>query len=516
MHPWRRFAILVVVAVSSSAGSTAWSLDAAGVLVLYNVNSSEGTEIANYYAQVHPGVRLLGLSGVGTGESISASDYLSTIRPQVQAALTSSTDVIVTTKGLPVRIQVTEPAPTSVWPNLPTYVDPYGQTRSILSWKPYSSLESELTAVDTIASWQMMGDQSFTIANQFTANPYYLSNASFSHAAYGSRLTARLDGFSTGDVIAAIDRAQNAFIGPANASDGPMHFIVDSDPAKNYGPTTANLVNNVLNPAGMPVTYDHTGGFVSTTDGPLMGYVSFGKNQSSTPANYIINGLNIDVADGAVFHTWESYNAYSFEPAGNVSGQGLVAEWLARGGTAGTGNVQEPGGSSSSVTNEDKMFQMLLGGKTWAEAVWSATRQLSYVNTLVGDPLMTWKALLAGDVNMDGVVDFMDLAAIGSNWGSNPASGGYGWTDGDLNSDGRVDFSDLAIMGSTWGQASSWATGGAFTAGIEATQLSMLFPSPSAIPNPEPSSFVLAALALGALGFAARRARDSRREAART
>ena len=34
--------------------------------VLYNVNSPEGTEIANYYAQVHPGVRLFGLSGVGT------------------------------------------------------------------------------------------------------------------------------------------------------------------------------------------------------------------------------------------------------------------------------------------------------------------------------------------------------------------------------------------------------------------------------------------------------------------
>jgi uncharacterized protein (TIGR03790 family) len=507
MHPWRRFATLLVVSIffSASATSTAWSLDPTGVLVLYNANSPEGTEIANYYAQVHPGVRLLGISGVGTGETITADAYLSTIRPQVQAALTSSTDVIVTTKGLPLRIQVTESAPTATWPNLPTYVDPYGQSHSILSWKSYSSLESELTAVDTIASWQMMGDQSFSIGGQFTTNPYYLSNASFSHAAFGSRLTARLDGFSTTDVIATIDRAQNAFVGPANSPSGPMHFIVDSDPAKNYGPTTASLVNNVLHPAGMPVTYDNTGAFVSSTDGPLMGYVSFGRNQSSTPPNYIVNGLNIEPADGAVFHTWESYNAYSFQPGGNVSGQGLVAEWLARGGTAGTGHVQEPGGSSSSVTNEDKMFQMLLQGKTWAEAVWSATRQLSYVNTLVGDPLMTWKTLLAGDVNRDGQVDFMDLAAIGSNWGSNSASGGYGWTNGDLNSDGRVDFSDLAIMGSTWGQTANWANGSAFTAGIDAAQLSLLFPATTDALIPEPSSLVLAAVAIGGLGFVARR-----------
>jgi hypothetical protein len=37
------------------------------------------------------------------------------------------------------------------------------------------------------------------------------------------------------------------------------------------------------------------------------------------------------------------------------------------------------------------MFKMLLSGYTWAEAAWSSMQQLSYVNTVVGDPLMTWK-----------------------------------------------------------------------------------------------------------------------------
>lgn len=506
MHPWRRIAIFFLVA-TSAPWAALWALDPSGVLVLYNAASADGAAIANHYASVHPGARLLGITGLGTSETITATDYLNIIRPQVLPALTTPTDVIATTKGMPLRIQVTQSAPTAPWPQLPTYQDPYGETHSILSWKQYSSLESELTAIDTIASWEMMGDQSFTISGQFTANPYYLSNNSFSHAAYGTRLTARLDGFTASDAIAAIDRAQNAFVGPSNSPAGPMHFIVDTDPAKNYGPTPAALVNNVLTPAGLPVTYDNTSAFVSSTDGPLMGYVSYGRNQASTPPNYIISGLNITPADGAVFHTWESYNAYSFNQGGNYGSQGLVAEWLARGGTAGTGNVQEPGASPSSVTNEDKLFQMLLSGKTWAESVWSATRQLSYVNTLVGDPLMTWKTLLAGDVNMDGTVDFFDLAKVGSNWGNNAPGGGYSWTQGDLNSDGRVDFADLAIIGSSWGQTSSWATHSAMTGGIDAIQLAELLPPMPAEAVPEPSSITLAALAAASLSFVAARRR---------
>jgi hypothetical protein len=37
-------------------------------LVLYNTASPDGLEIAQYYAQVHPGVKLLGLNGVTTAE----------------------------------------------------------------------------------------------------------------------------------------------------------------------------------------------------------------------------------------------------------------------------------------------------------------------------------------------------------------------------------------------------------------------------------------------------------------
>lgn len=478
--------------------SAAEAIDASNVLVLYNLASPDGLQIANYYAQVHPGVRLLGLSGVSTANDITADAYLSTIRPQVLSALTPTTDVIVTTKGLPLRITVTESQPASVWPNLPTYVDPSGTTRQILNWKTTSSLESELTTIDKVSTWQMMGDQSYLISGQFTSNPYFHQTSSFSTAAYGTRLTSRLDGFTVGDVDASIDRAQHAFIGPSNTPSGPFHFLVDNDPTKNYAPTMANLVNNVLKPVGLPVTYDNTTAFVGTTTGPVIGYDSHGANQASTPSNYISSGLNITLANGAVFNSWESYNAASFSAGGNHGSQGLIGDWLAKGGTAGVGNVAEPGASPSSVINEDQMFSMLLAGKTFAEGAWSSAQQLSYVNTVVGDPLMTWKQLLAGDVNMDGRVDAADLAAISSNWGRTVASGGYGWTLGDLNGNGVVDMSDLAIVSADWGDVSSWATGSQSTAGSHAIDMTIPADSISAS-IPEPSGFVLLAIGIGTL-----------------
>jgi uncharacterized protein (TIGR03790 family) len=494
-----RFVAFLVSAISLQ--SAAFAVDAQNVLVLYNQASSDGLAIANYYAQVHPGVQLLGVTGLGTAEQISADDYLSIVRPQVQNALTPTTDVIVTTKGMPLRIQVTEPEP-SGFP--PSYTEQPGNINHVISsWKPYSSLESELTSIDRVSMWQMMGDQSYSLGGHFASNPYYGSTTSFSHADTGIRLSARLDGFNVADVEASIDRAQHAFIGPNNTPGGPFHFLVDNDPTKSYGAVMDNLVNNVLRPAGLPVTYDNTTAFVNSTTGPLMGYVSHGANQASTPqfpagtGSYIVNGLNITPANGAVFHTWESYNAETFVEGGNHGFQGLVGEWLARGGTVATGNVQEPGASWSTVTNEDKMFQALLAGKDWAEAAWSATRQLSYVNTVVGDPLMVWRQLLAGDANMDGKVDVLDLTTIGAHWGATVSPGGDGWEVGDLNGDGIVDVRDLAIMSTTWGQISSWASQGPPAGGPIATPFSVV--DDSSYATPEPASCVMWALAIGVL-----------------
>jgi hypothetical protein len=219
--------------------------------------------------------------------------------------------------------------------------------------------------------------------------------------------------------------------------------------------------------------------------------------------------LNFTLAKGAAFLTHESYNAYSFVQGGNVGGQGLVAEWLAAGGTAAIGNVQEPTSGSCYEANEDQMFKMLLSGFTWAEAAWSSLQQLSYVNTVVGDPLMKWKVLLPGDANMDGKVGVEDLSLLGAYWQNYDASkaGGYWWGHGDFNCDGRININDFSLLGAYWGQVSDWAPSGSSSVGpLDMNQFLASIP--------EPPSLILVASCLAPALILASRRRGHRRPSA--
>jgi uncharacterized protein (TIGR03790 family) len=422
----------VVLGIGLGLAAPSFALDSSNVLVLYNPASPDSVQIASAYAQVHPGVQQLALSNVPTSEDVSYDVYLNTIRPQVLSALTPSIDCIVTTKGLPLRI--TNP-----------------KMGGYSSWNVYSSLESELTRVDTIGTRQLMGNQAYMlpapIGNPLALNPYYYADHAFDYGTDGIRLTSRLDGFTVADVTTAINRARKAVIGRPG-----YVFLVDDDPSAPGAPADkmANLVNGVLAPENVPYIYDATGTFVREATGPVLGYVSHGV-YGGAPGDYLVNpdtGLKITPAAGAVFHTYESYNAYTFDPSavGQMPmRQGLVAEWIRLGGAAGVGTVQEPGVSSFNITNEDRMFQMLLDGYTWAEAAWNATAQLSFVNTVVGDPLMVFKTWVQGDTDLDGDVDLFDVAAVKAAYGRHAGEPGYNLM-ADMNANGVVDFWDLSFV----------------------------------------------------------------------
>ena len=431
---WKVLAALVLTLVAGVA-APCLAIDASNVLVLYNSASPDGAAIADYYTAIHPGVATLAINNVPLTEQITYDVYLNTIRPQVLAGLNSNIDVIVTTKGLPLRIDNPNPDPV-------TY----------RVWNRYSSLESELTRVDTINSRTLMGNQRYNRpanqgGNPLGYNPYRYAaagEASFDYDAYGIRLTSRLDGFTVSDVEGSLDRAQGAVY------DAPSYtFLVDNDPATTYT-KMASLVSNVLNPRGILKIYDNTSTFVTDAPGAVIGYVSNGTHGGAA-ADYLLNptsGLCFRPANGAVFSTWESFNAYTFQgDVTNPKGQGLVAQWLAYGGTAGVGTVEEPTTASDCVTNEDQMFRMLLDGYTFVEAAWNATAELSFVNTVVGDPLMHWKPVFGGDINADGVVDYLDACIIGNHWEET----GVTWSEGDLNGDGIVNYLDVVLLGSSWG-----------------------------------------------------------------
>ena len=440
--------------------SVSAAVDPSSTVVLYNMNSPDGIEIANYYAQVHPGVRLLGLQNVSLNEEVTEEHYLEVIRPQVLAGIDAGTDVIVTTKGLPLRIVNTTANP-GTYPGWRG--DIYGMTIPNDWWRPYSSLESELTRIDRIESPEQMGDQSFLLSPSafpfdtyhHAANPYYNRRTAFDRADpanEGIRLTARLDGFTVSNVLASIDRAQQSYLTP-----GPQLIVVDDDPeapaAKaDHMPT---LVNGVLIPAGQNYIYDTSTVNITTAPRDVIGYVSHGSFAAG--AEYI-DRLDFELSPGAVFHSWESFNAASFTEGNNRHGQGLVGEWLAKGGTAALGHVQEPKATQTSVANEDILFDMLLQGYTFAEAAWSATAQLSFVNTVIGDPLMTFRQWVPGDTNLDGIVNIIDLNNILANL--NTPSDAYNIRDGELTGDGFVGLRDLLLVLDHWQEGRSPSSAG--------------------------------------------------------
>lgn len=462
--PPRWIAVAAAILTISIGARQSCAISADNVLVVYNSAIPDGKQIAQYYASQHPGVRLLGIKNLPAGEQITQSQYRSIVRPQVQAGLDPSIDVIVTTKGMPLRIY-NDKTPSAFPYN---YTDSQGIARTIYStsYKPYSSLESELTRVDTISTWVQMGDQTWWSPNSAapnqSANPYFGKSARFSHVdpAMGQlRLSTRLDGYTVADVKGSIDRAKNAYV----VRFGQQVILDDSPSATAAGMTSMpGLAGNVLPRRGQSFVYDTQVAPVLSASKPVIGYVSHGTNDGSgqLPADYMRSKLRFNLARGAIAQTWESYNGYSFTDGPHRNGQGSIADWISAGGTGGIAQVEEPGGSLWNMTNESRMFDLMLKGYTFAEAAWAATPQVSYVNTVIGDPLMVWRKWIAGDANLDGKVDLKDFVVLKANW-LKPGT----FDTGDFNGDSVVNATDLSILKAQMYRQSGPLFGSNITAG---------------------------------------------------
>ena len=129
----------------------------------------------------------------------------------------------------------------------------------------------------------------------------------------------------------------------------------------------------------------------------------------------------------------------------------------------------------------------------------------------------TW----AGDLNLDGVVDFNDYNIIDNTFlAGAPPAGGYRWSVGDINYDGVVDFNDYNLIDNIWLAHGGETLGGAAAPGAGPTSADDLLAgagpvvldasaSPAVVGVvPEPASLLLAAV--GAAGVWAGRRRSGR------
>jgi autotransporter-associated beta strand protein len=104
---------------------------------------------------------------------------------------------------------------------------------------------------------------------------------------------------------------------------------------------------------------------------------------------------------------------------------------------------------------------------------------------------------LAGDANLDGAVDFLDLSRLAQNY--NVTDGTRTWAQGDYNYDGNVDFVDLAKLAQSY---NTTLPGGApaIPAGAPAGFEADLARAFAEVPEPSALLAVLPGLALLALG----------------
>jgi hypothetical protein len=137
--------------------------------------------------------------------------------------------------------------------------------------------------------------------------------------------------------------------------------------------------------------------------------------------------------------TIKGYLAAAYDPAGN-------ADWSRAGLTSGVAKADPTEFSIGYAFGRDQSAQD--AGITLHDGT-----PLPLTQTVV-------RAVLTGDANMDGKVDFFDIAQLlGYKYNTGEAAS---YTDGDLNYDGKVDFFDLSLLlsanyntGQTFGPAAA-------------------------------------------------------------
>ena len=330
------------------------------VFVVYNINSSYGDSIASYYqaARKIPQSNICAIA-CDTAEVISREYYNIYIRDVlrdslIQRGIREEIRFIVLTKGIPLKIT---------------------GTGSL----DMSSTDSELCLL-------FNNEYSF---NYRTNNPYFgeiYHFESFTYPSYSSSkisyLVSRLDAFTIDDVISMIDRGVNP------DTTGTAWYILDDQPGLTYDKMFE--AKRILDELGQNAVYDNTTGKITQNDqGDVMGYCGHGIH-ASAGYPFILNDLNIQLANGALFNTYESYNGYSFQPEGRASNHNLVSDFIAIGGTGGIGHVYEP--YSSAIPHENILFARYASGFTLIEAAYMSMFYISWTNVVVGDPLCRIKS----------------------------------------------------------------------------------------------------------------------------
>lgn len=227
-------------------------------------------------------------------------------------------------------------------------------------------------------------DPRYSMDYHFISN-YFVNDQNW----YMQYLVSRLDGDDFNDVIDLIDRSVDPDM------NGEKYWILDDDPAAAVSGGMEET-HYILNSFGFnlnPAIYINSPEWIVNnhpTGEQVMGYVSHGRNTAINdpnrprmPATYILDTLDFDYANGAIFNSWESFNGWSFGATRND--HGLVSDFIHTGGTGGGGHVYEP--FEPGAFHERIVFPSYAMGYSTVEAMYQGFPYMAWQNIIVGDPL---------------------------------------------------------------------------------------------------------------------------------
>lgn len=198
-----------------------------------------------------------------------------------------------------------------------------------------------------------------------------------------SYLVSHLDGISYDIVKGMIDRS----IAPDMS--GTAAWILDDDPTYiGYG--YLNSTRDKLEELGFNIVPDSTDSWVTSYNGDVMGYTSWGTHAEDDNCNWedsawVVDSLHFSWAKGAVFNAPESFNGNSltmlqwghwYEDQSRCGHtQGLATQFTQIGGTGTMGHAWEPG--LGGVVGDSIFFPAYAMGYNLVDAIYQGKRGLA-------------------------------------------------------------------------------------------------------------------------------------------
>jgi len=344
------------------------------VLVVVNKRSVASREIGEYYIRKR-GVPLANLCVIDTEarETVQRAVYAKEIEAPVGTflrthGLRESILYIVLTTGVPIRI----------WTS---------NGRSDTQESDEASVDSELTLL-----YARLHGSAAPLPGPFP-NPFFQQrDTPFRHPVFPMYLVTRLDAYTMADMKALVDRSLAAQTSAASKSGV---YVVDlradeTTPGNQWLRTAALLL-----PKGR-VVEDETAKVVENVKN-VIGYASWGSNDSDRKHRFLhLQWLPGAIAtefvstDGRTFKqppdTWDLGKWADKESWYSGAPQTLTADYIHEGASGASGQVDEP--FLAFCPRPDFVLPAYNSGRNLAESFYLGIPALSWMNIVIGDPLM--------------------------------------------------------------------------------------------------------------------------------